>query len=337
MAEDMSSDRSPEDILRDFGRPTEARTTSEQPRPNGKTDESPVLPVDLWDNFDPPDLPAGLLPPVIEQFARAQGKLMGADPAGIAMAALAVCAAAITDEITLQPFVNNQRWTESARLWVGLVGDSSEKKTPIIRAVIWPLDDIDGALFDKFVKDNAEYDAMSKEESEGQPKPVMTHLIVNNLTIESAEEAMAANPHGILIHCDEMAEWFGSMERYHGGGKAASDRLFWLQAYNGGRRRVGRIRRGHIIIENTSVCLIGGIQPEKIREIAAEASDEGLLQRIVPVLLKPSGLALEEPQGDDAGRYKRLIEQGNRVNFLRGDEGEKEFVVPGCGFSLEAH
>jgi hypothetical protein len=33
----------------------------------------------------------------------------------------------------------------------------------------------------------------------------------------------------------------------------------------------------------------------------------------------------------------RPSSQGNRVNFLRGDEGEEEFVVPGCGFSLEAH
>src|SRR5690606_20002737 len=51
-------------------------------------------PVDLWGRFLPPELPSGLLPPLIEDFARTRGRLMGADPAGLAVAALVTCAAA---------------------------------------------------------------------------------------------------------------------------------------------------------------------------------------------------------------------------------------------------
>ena len=58
-------------------------------------------PVDLWDNFDPPELPVGLLPQVIEKFALLNGKQMGADPAGLAVAALVTCAAAIPDKIKI--------------------------------------------------------------------------------------------------------------------------------------------------------------------------------------------------------------------------------------------
>src|SRR5262249_34988837 len=64
------------------------------------TDErptEPAAPVDLWAHFDPPELPAGLLPEPIEKFARVEGKMTGADPAGFAMAALTTCAAAIPD------------------------------------------------------------------------------------------------------------------------------------------------------------------------------------------------------------------------------------------------
>jgi hypothetical protein len=39
-----------------------------------------IDPVDLWGFFDPPMLPEGLLPSVIEEFAREEAETMGADP-----------------------------------------------------------------------------------------------------------------------------------------------------------------------------------------------------------------------------------------------------------------
>jgi hypothetical protein len=79
-------------------------------------------PVDLWALFDPPTLPRGLLPDVLERFSVDQGMTMGADMAGIAAGALAVCAAAIPDRIQLQVKRHNPGWMESPRLWVALVG-----------------------------------------------------------------------------------------------------------------------------------------------------------------------------------------------------------------------
>jgi len=64
-------------------------------------------PVDLWAKFDPPELPQGSVPEVIERFALEHGALMGADPAGLAMAALTICGAAIPDRIKLQAKVHD--------------------------------------------------------------------------------------------------------------------------------------------------------------------------------------------------------------------------------------
>src|SRR5262249_1876984 len=75
-------------------------------------------PVDLWGQFNPPPLPRGLLPPVIEQFAFEESALMGADPAGLALGALAVCAAALPDHTRIQVKRHDPHWLESARLWV---------------------------------------------------------------------------------------------------------------------------------------------------------------------------------------------------------------------------
>lgn len=105
----------------------------------------PIDPVDLWGKFDPPELPKGLLPKEIEEYAFAQGRTMGADPGGVAMASLAVCAAAIPDRIKLV-MKPGDNWMETARLWVALVGTPSTKKSPIIGATMGPLARLDAIL-----------------------------------------------------------------------------------------------------------------------------------------------------------------------------------------------
>lgn len=123
-----------------------------------------IEPADLWAQFEPPVLPQGLLPKIIEDFARVQARLMGSDPAGIAMAALAACGAAIPDRIKLQPKKYDDFWTEAARLWVALVGGVSCKKTPIIRAAVKPINSIDADLFRAYSKAMHEYNQLAAED-----------------------------------------------------------------------------------------------------------------------------------------------------------------------------
>ena len=247
---------------------------------------------------------------MIENYARSQGKLMGADPAGLAMAALCTAAAATTDEIKLQPFRFSMSWHESARIWVDLVGDVSSKKTPIISSATAPLAEIDNELFKAFVEAKNAYDRLTKEEKrDGPPAPVSERVMLGDTTVEAVEEALAGSPAGLMVCHDELAGWFGSMERYSGGGKsrASSDRAFWIESYNGDRRASNRITRGVKVIPNCSVCILGGVQPDRIRQIARDAADDGLLQRPLPVILRPGTVARDEQQGDEAKRYKKLI------------------------------
>ena len=114
-------------------------TGSTAPDAEDEFSAEPIDPVDLWAKFDPPTLPRGLLPQVIEDFAFDRGMTMGCDMAGVAVAALAVCAGAIPDDIKLQPKKHDTEWQEEPRLWVALVGDPSTMKSPIIKAVTKPL------------------------------------------------------------------------------------------------------------------------------------------------------------------------------------------------------
>jgi len=63
-----------------------------------------------------PDLPAGAVPDVIENFARDEATRLGVECAMIALPAVVACAASIDDGWSVQPKRHDTRWTESPRL-----------------------------------------------------------------------------------------------------------------------------------------------------------------------------------------------------------------------------
>src|SRR5690606_4273791 len=120
-------------------------------------------PVDLWSKLSPPSLPTGLLPRQIEAFALGEAEPMGAAPAGLAMAALAVRAAAMPDRVRIK--VNRHvNWYVHARLWVALIGSHSTKKSPIIGQAVRPIARLDGRLVRTYLAEKARYDEMTKDE-----------------------------------------------------------------------------------------------------------------------------------------------------------------------------
>jgi hypothetical protein len=204
-------------------------------------------PVDLWANFAPPELPTGVLPELIEKFARIEGAAMGADPAGLAGAALTVCAAAISDEIQIKP-KRHSDWKESPRLWAALVGDPSTMKTPSINQAAWPLKRIDKRLFQQYLADLAAYDALPPEERKTTEPPKQKRVRIEDTTIEAAQEVLKDSPDGVLCLQDELSGWFGMMDRYNGNRGGMKDRGFWLQAWNGGEYVLNRVGRGAVFI-----------------------------------------------------------------------------------------
>lgn len=266
-------------------------------------------PVDLWGNFEPPSLPRGLLPEPIENYAFAQAETMGVDPGGVAMAALAVCAAAIPDNIKLVMKRYTQEWTESARLWVGLVGLPSTKKSPIISATIKPLARLDAELLRKFLLEWSLYEQMEKEARKKASRPVQKRLRLEDTTIEGAQEVLAGSPNGVLLVQDELSGFFGSMDKYSGHRGGAKDRGFWLQSYNGGPYALNRVGRGAGIIPNLSVSLLGGVQPDVIRRLSSESYDDGFLQRMLLIMMRPADLGKDVSMPSVSKDYARLIER----------------------------
>jgi hypothetical protein len=75
--------------------------------------------------------------------------------------------------------------------------------------------------------------------------------------------------------------------------------------------------------------MLGGIQPEPLRKIAGDSVDDGLLQRLFPIMLRSATMGRDEPMPPVNAAYKVLIEELRNLSspvsgygaFLQFDEG----------------
>jgi hypothetical protein len=247
-----------------------------------------------------------LLPRTIDEFAREQGRLIGADPVGLAVSALTCAAAAIPNHIELRVKRHGQ-WVEMAQLWTALVGTPSAKKSPIIRESARAIKAIDNTLSRAYAAAKAVYDALTNEAKKITPPPAHVRTILDDTTVEAAQEILCDSPDGVLYLHDELAGFFGGLDKYSGQRGGIKDRSFWNRAYNGDSYKFDRVARGSGYIERLAICLTGGIQPDVLQSISAEVLDDGLIQRIVPVLLKPASISEDRELSNEARAYADVI------------------------------
>lgn len=269
-------------------------------------------PFDLFGDFTPPDLPVGILPPFIEDWARKNAAISGTDPAGWALGALATSAGAIPDKVRLRvhPY---EGWTESARIWVSLVGLPSTKKSLVAGSAVKPLKALNTEAVLENNKKLAEWQDDGGTKS-GDPKPKLTRFTIEDVNAAASQAIFADNPNGLMLFRDEMSGFFLSME---GNSGSAADRPFWLEAYNGGAYSVDRVGRGSITIESLSVSMLGGIQPDKIRSIFKGGDDDGLIQRIIPIILKQSAKGTPAPPPEENELYGQMIKRFTNIKAAR--------------------
>jgi hypothetical protein len=308
--------------------------TGEIAPPPANDNAEPVRPLDIFAEFPAPPLARGMLPRAIEAYAFEAGDLIGVDPAMVAIPALVACAAALHDDIKIQPKRHEPGWTESARLWCAVVGAPSVRKTPAIKRATKRLRKIDIDLHEQNARlqaDHAEQMEQFKEAKKEARKtgsaipaperPACPRMVVEDITVEALSEVLKDTPRGVLCIQDELSGWFGSMDAYSGGKGQGKDRAVWLQAYNGGHRVVDRVMRGSISIPNFSVSMIGGIQPDAIRRLAQNMTDDGLMQRFMIVI---GSNATEYDRPENTAAYQEFAAL---VDHLYRVQGGGETVV----------
>jgi Protein of unknown function (DUF3987) len=274
--------------------------------PDVAPDAAPDWVFDPWEPYIVPAFPLDVLPETAREFITNQAAVTGGDISAIAMAALATFSGALDHRFQLR-MLRNGNWWVSPRLWVLLVADASQRKTPIMTVTTRPLVAQDYRVQQEYQRQLREWEQAREEDEDTElekPEPPPRY-VVTDTTVEKLGELLARKPKGILVKADEVAGWLGAMERYSNNA-GLSDRAFWLQAYDGGPYNIDRIRRGEIFVENLSVSIVGAIQPARLVELQKLTSD-GLLQRFLPVMMGSPSLPQDRRSEDDG--YGNLVRE----------------------------
>jgi hypothetical protein len=170
-------------------------------------------------------------------------------------------------------------------MWVGIVGESGSKKSPILRAINHPLDNLQSeseleyqAKLEQHETELEDWSGKEKGHRGAKPKPPCPreHYLAD-FTMESLGATISNQPdRGLPIYIDELARFFHSMDAYRSG--KGGDRQNWLSLYDGGPLKNNRKTTGRVYAPRTNINIVGGIQPSIIEKImmSDESSDDGL-------------------------------------------------------------
>ncbi len=308
---------------------------------------APDLSILAGGRTTPPTMPGsifGKLWPLIHDLAAGAGAPVDYVAANV----LAVSASLIGAKRRVQPYPNTPGWQDACVLWVALVGDPSSNKSPAIDAATEPLRAMETELAEhhktrlityQTVAERARQETLAWQADvkdatkEGRSTPTMpdaavapiepqrTRLVVQDATPEAMCDILAGNPNGTLLKRDELAGWLMSFERYSTGG-----REFWLEAYGGREHTIDRKgnKAGPVTVPFNGVSVLGGIQPDKLRECLLTTPDDGLVPRFLWVW----------PEAKEYVRPTRVADAGyldaiyRRLQTLQADRKESGRIEP---------
>ncbi len=306
-------------------RPAKSEGSKEWPEPDLSVVEEVREPA--------PELPLDVFHPRLAEALRGVASNANAPVDYVAMAVLAGASACIAGS---RGIWLGKSWRMAANLFVALVGDPSMLKTPAAKAAIKRLDEIGDELREKyrekwrkFEKTREEYEiakaaaASSKRRllREGKAKeakeaenmvmpdkpepPPKERTVIGDVTIEALRSVMECNPKGVLLFRDELAGLIGAFGRYTADG-GQGDRGFWLEAYDGGRYRVARAGEAdgrYLDIPWLNFGVIGGIQPDRLRDLLLSGSDDGFSSRFLYTWPeRRERICLTEPENVEAAK-----------------------------------
>ncbi|CAB4133153.1 Protein of unknown function DUF3987), partial [uncultured Caudovirales phage] len=203
-------------------------------------------------------------------------------------------------------------------LWIMTIGEPADKKTPGSAPMLDCLPSIEMDDRPAYAKALLEWEgkeaahAASKkafldyharpeallEGGEGAPSvqdlpepPVPLKITMSDITSQAMVRKCSQRPRGMLGYFDEMHSWIKKMTDRTSG----EDRSSWVAAYEGRRYEMDRVGAGSIHCENLAVSIFGNVQPRILSHYIEPLSQDGLLQRFIPITLRPGQTRLGNP------------------------------------------
>lgn len=206
-----------------------------------------------------------------------------------------------------------QGWCEKAVLYLAIVGRAGTNKSHPVSFALKPIEEADSKSFSNYQQEQAEYeslDKLSKKERDEQGcvdlvKPTWKQHLVSDFTPEALAQVHKHNSRGIGVNVDELASWFKNFNRYNKG----SEEQFWLSVWSGKPIRINRKTSEPTYIKSPYISVIGTIQPGILKELAANRTENGFLDRLLFVV--PDNIQKE--YWSDKELDKHVAEEWNTI------------------------
>lgn len=245
-------------------------------------------PVNPFAEYVAPPFPLEVMPKAFQEYALCKSNQSGFDAGGYAFSLLIIAANTIDHRAKLDAKIMHV----PPNLWGGLNGASGSGKTPVMSAAKKFACAIDERRTTESMSElkawKKHIENAAKEDKKTMPKPAWHQRITLDITTEALGMLLTDNPEGVLTVQDEITEFIGRMDAYSGNG-SGKDRGTYLRAYDGGRHTINRASKEPLVVENFSVGILAGIQPEKLAQLYKQngGGSDGLYQRFLMYTLAP--------------------------------------------------
>ena len=255
--------------------------------------------IDLEMKENTKGFPLDVFPDAIQELIKDAENTKLFNPDYFSAGILSACSTAIGNSVSLY----NGSYSAKPILWISIIGSRGVGKSHPLEFAKAPLEQKDSDAYTFYKTELTEYE---KQEVKGK-KPRYSKLILNDFTPEKLADVLQHSEKGILIFQDELMRWINSFDQYKKGG----DQQMYLSLFNGSTLTVERVSKEPIRIEQTNVNIIGGMQPEIIKQLAQNnRSEDGFLDRflfVYPKNLKPSLYTGKDISGRNRENYWRFI------------------------------
>ena len=248
----------------------------------------------------------------------------------VCLTSLLVAASSLHKTQTELVIHKGQGFSVPPTIFAGLVSESGQKKSPILKAIIKkPLSVLQREkrlAYSKaeieYEKDIADWDKCKSEERSskfpnGKPKqPTQQLYYFTNSTGEGLLYQFQAHPDkALLALVDELVGLFASQNKYSGG--RGSDRQDILSAFDGTGATVLRASGTKADIDGLLLSIYGTIQPEVLKRLMRDCSDpDGQWARFLFVNQPLAAATLGDDDGSSVDLSERLLSYYRAIDGL---------------------
>jgi hypothetical protein len=283
--------------------------------------------------------PVELLPEPLCSYVTQGSKAIDIDSAMVALPLLTGIAGIIGNsrEIELK-----SGYVQPSVLWMGVIADSGEAKTPALEKALRRIREVDSANLLRFREELGQYEIDHKrwkkdhqqwerDKGGGDPpeeprRPVATQIIVSDITIEALGDVLVQNPRGLLLVVDELAGWIRGFDQYRP--VRGSDVEKWLSIHGAGPITVNRKGKDTSHVPRAAVSVTGTIQPGVLENVfTQDLRANGLMARLLLAWPPPRDRRWNDHDiSEDCRRRLGLLVKD--ILALRGEEQKEGWIKP---------